>query len=295
MRKLLVFTLTAAALAQAPIQVTTRLVQVAVVVRDKRGAVADLTKSDFEITDKGKSRQIATFSVARASDRVPRASLPPNTFSNRLDRQSESPIAATVLLFDSLNTKFKDQADARRQVLTFLKALDPETPDRDLCAGQQSAHHPRFHARPSQFDARARALSRLHLHAAGKLPARAHRGYSADAYLTRPHHRRFARQRRSGGANPPAAPGLFNRSPRRHHALRSERHRQSHGRSPGPQKSHLDFGRVPAESGLRPQRPVRRLVSAEYLRRSHEGRRHGHRPCQRSRIPGGRPRVAGHK
>ncbi len=128
MRKLLVFILTAAALAQAPIQVTTRLVQVAVVVRDKHGAVADLTKGDFEILDKGKSRQIATFNVARASDRVPRASLPPNTFSNRLDRQSESPVAATVLLFDSLNTKFKDQADARRQVLTFLKALDPESP-----------------------------------------------------------------------------------------------------------------------------------------------------------------------
>jgi len=127
-RKLLVFTLTAAALAQAPIQITTRLVQVAVVVRDKRGAVADLTKSDFEILDKGKSRQIATFSVARASDRVARASLPPNTFSNRLDQQSESPVAATVLLFDSLNTKFKDQADARRQVLAFLKVLDPESP-----------------------------------------------------------------------------------------------------------------------------------------------------------------------
>ncbi len=127
-RKLLLFTLAAAAVAQAPIQVTTRLVQVAVVVRDKHGAVADLTKGDFEILDKGKSRQIANFSVARASDRVTRAPLPANTFSNRLDRQSESPVAATVLLFDSLNTKFKDQADARRQVLTFLKALDPETP-----------------------------------------------------------------------------------------------------------------------------------------------------------------------
>ena len=128
MRKLLLFTLAAAAVAQAPIQVTTRLVQVAVVVRDKHGAVADLTKSDFEILDRGKARQIAAFSVARASDHIPRASLPPNTFSNRLDRQSESPVTATVLLFDSLNTKFKDQADARRQVLTFLKALDPETP-----------------------------------------------------------------------------------------------------------------------------------------------------------------------
>ncbi len=128
MRKILFFTLAAAAVAQAPIQVTTRLVQVAVVVRDKHGAIADLTKSDFEILDKGKSRQIATFSVARASDRAAHAALPPNTFSNRLDRQSESPVTATVLLFDSLNTKFKDQADARRQVLMFLKALDSESP-----------------------------------------------------------------------------------------------------------------------------------------------------------------------
>lgn len=128
MRKILAFAITAAALAQAPIQVTTRLVQVVVVVRDKHGAVADLTKGDFEVLDKGKSRQIATFSVARASDRVPRAPLPPNTFSNRLDRQTDSPIAATVLLFDSLNTAFKDQADARKQVLAFLKSLDPESP-----------------------------------------------------------------------------------------------------------------------------------------------------------------------
>jgi VWFA-related protein len=134
-RKFLLFTLAAGAVAQAPIQVTTRLVQVAVVVRDKHGAVADLTKSDFEIQDKGKSRQIATFSVARASDSIPRSALPPNTFSNRLDRQSESPVAATVLLFDSLNTQFKDQADARRQVLTFLKALDTASPIANYALG----------------------------------------------------------------------------------------------------------------------------------------------------------------
>jgi VWFA-related protein len=134
-RKFLLFTLAAVAVAQAPIQVTTRLVQVAVVVRDKHGAVADLTKSDFEIQDKGKSCQIATFSVARGSDSIPRSALPPNTFSNRLDRQSESPVAATVLLFDSLNTQFKDQADARRQVLTFLKALDTASPIANYALG----------------------------------------------------------------------------------------------------------------------------------------------------------------
>ena len=128
MRNILAFTLTAAALAQAPIQVTTRLVEITVVVRDKHGAVADLNKNDFEILDKGKPRVIAAFSVSRANDRVPRVPLPPNTFSNRLDRQRDSPVAATVLLFDSLNTAFKDQADARRQLLELLKSLDPDTP-----------------------------------------------------------------------------------------------------------------------------------------------------------------------
>jgi VWFA-related protein len=127
-RNILVFTLAAIALAQAPLQVTTRLVEITVVVRDKHGAVADLTKSDFEIFDKGKPRQIATFSLTRGNDHVPRAPLPPDTFSNRLDRQSDSPVAATVLLFDSLNTPFKDQAYSRRQLLALLKTLDPVTP-----------------------------------------------------------------------------------------------------------------------------------------------------------------------
>jgi VWFA-related protein len=127
-RKLLVLAVGVVALAQEPIQVTTRLVQVAVVVRDKRGAVADLTKNDFEVFDKGKQRKIASFTVARASDHVPRASLPPNTFSNRLNQRSDSPVAVTVLLFDSLNTAFKDQADARRQILKLLKEIDPTSP-----------------------------------------------------------------------------------------------------------------------------------------------------------------------
>ena len=45
------------------IKVTTRLVQVIAIVRDKKGPVADLTKKDFEITDGGKKRDIATFSI----------------------------------------------------------------------------------------------------------------------------------------------------------------------------------------------------------------------------------------
>ena len=110
------------------IRVTTRLVQVVAIVRDKKGPVADLTKKDFEITDGGKPRQIATFSVAKASERVRRSALPPNVFTNRLDQNSDPPVAATVLLFDRLNTQFADQATARKQILGFLKSLDPQSP-----------------------------------------------------------------------------------------------------------------------------------------------------------------------
>ena len=128
MGRFLLFLLTAIALAQAPIQVTTRLVQVAVVVRDKHGAVGDLTKADFEIFDKGKPRDIASFHMSRASDRVARVPLPPNTFSNRLNQEADAPVAATVILFDSLNTAFSDQAYARQQMLTLLKSIDPASP-----------------------------------------------------------------------------------------------------------------------------------------------------------------------
>ncbi len=126
-RKLPILILTAVAFAQTPLQITTRLVQVVVIARDKHGPIGDLTKGDFEILDKGKPRQIATFNIARASDRIQRAALPPNTFSNRLDR-GDATITATVVLFDRLNTSFKDQFTARQQVLSWLKSIDPESP-----------------------------------------------------------------------------------------------------------------------------------------------------------------------
>ncbi len=94
------------------------------IVRDKHGPVGDLTKNDFEIFEKGKPRQIASFSIARASDRPQKASLAPNTFSNRANGQGDAPVSATVLLFDGLNTTFKDQASARAQALGFLRSID---------------------------------------------------------------------------------------------------------------------------------------------------------------------------
>ena len=76
--------------AQAPppaapaLRITTRLVQVGVVVHDKNGPVANLTKDDFTILDRGKPQPISVFSVtvtgAVAAPAV--GPLPQNTFSD---------------------------------------------------------------------------------------------------------------------------------------------------------------------------------------------------------------------
>src|SRR4051812_39646284 len=73
------------------IHVTTRMVQVNVIVRDKKGPVADLKKEDFTLFEQGKPRTIASFSVASSSATPPPQNapkLPPNIFSNQLDRSA---------------------------------------------------------------------------------------------------------------------------------------------------------------------------------------------------------------
>src|SRR5579872_3457611 len=55
------------------IRTSTRLVEVSVIVPDKHGAVADLAKDAFILTDRGKPREISVFSV-QSSDVGPRTS-----------------------------------------------------------------------------------------------------------------------------------------------------------------------------------------------------------------------------
>src|ERR1700674_5302637 len=94
---------------QAVLRVTTRLVQVNVVVHDKSGQpVAGLTKDDFTLYEKGKARKIAFFTVVEGHQPLKSGSgaqLAPNIFSNRVKR-AESPTSATVVLLDALNTAF---------------------------------------------------------------------------------------------------------------------------------------------------------------------------------------------
>lgn len=116
----------------AVLRTTTRLVQLNVIVQDKRGQpVRGLNKEDFTILDNGKPQTIAFFSNESGSPQ-PSAelasvrSLPSNVFGNRIHRESDLPGSVTVILFDALNTSFKDQSYAKSQVLKFLQQLQPQ-------------------------------------------------------------------------------------------------------------------------------------------------------------------------
>ena len=121
--------LLAVALAVAPltaqIRVTTRLVEVNVIVRDRNGAVRGLTKDDFELYDRGKRREIAFFSE-NAPSPVPKPALPPNVFSNLPEHRGIDRAAVTIVLFDGVNTAAADQIWAKRQFLAFLGQAQPQ-------------------------------------------------------------------------------------------------------------------------------------------------------------------------
>jgi len=131
----LALTLTAAAYAlsprpalpQQPIRATARIVQVDVLVHDHDGkSVPGLTKDDFTILDDKHPQQIRFFSIVE-TEVLPAAAepLPPGTFSNELD-QGGVPANLTVVLLDSFNTSFIDQAHARSQLVKLLLTLQPQ-------------------------------------------------------------------------------------------------------------------------------------------------------------------------
>jgi len=124
------------------------LVQVNVIVRDKRGPVTDLSQSDFILSDRGKPRAISVFSVHKraATPSAPVQTAPPvpaNTFSNRRVREgADAPASVTMILLDRLNTllntSISDQEQTplfnvgqaleagKQHLLKFIDELDPK-------------------------------------------------------------------------------------------------------------------------------------------------------------------------
>ncbi len=118
------------------IKVTTRLVQINVLVHDRHGnPVGDLTKDDFEVTDEGKTQPITLFSIeslapasgAGTPGKVQQAPvMARNEVTNRPQRQAGVPTSVTVLLLDMYNTKITDQMSTRRQIVKFLRQIRPQ-------------------------------------------------------------------------------------------------------------------------------------------------------------------------
>lgn len=128
---------------QAPtISLATRLVQISVIVRDKNGPVADLSRGDFAVLDRGKPRELSVFVVeSGARPPEPATALPPNTFSDLPQYEVNAPRSVTIVLLDNLNTLygsaavpyessptwFEDLAlaNAKAHLVEFIKGLDP--------------------------------------------------------------------------------------------------------------------------------------------------------------------------
>src|SRR5215470_15192037 len=124
MRRFALFLAALLVTAQAPIRVGTRLVEVQVIVRDKKGPVHGLTQDDFQILDQGKPQKIAIFAVPAlpvGTDSKPKP-LGPNVASNIITRSGERAANVTVVLLDRINTTVQDQGYANKQVLKVLKA-----------------------------------------------------------------------------------------------------------------------------------------------------------------------------
>src|SRR5579864_5779236 len=112
------------------LRVTSRLVQVNVIVRHKGTPVTGLTKDDFTVLDQNRQQQIAHFSeqfyepatVAHASGATVQSN---GVFSNRFDAGAGIPTSVTIILLDALNTPRQQMANARAEIAKFLKQLKP--------------------------------------------------------------------------------------------------------------------------------------------------------------------------
>ena len=108
------------------LSVSTRLVYVDVLVRDKGGnIVRGLTEQDFKLSEDSHPQRIQFFEAHNAEPVSPAPlSVSAGTqtqFTNVNAGSASRPM--TILLFDLLNTPYDDQLNGREEMLKFLKAL----------------------------------------------------------------------------------------------------------------------------------------------------------------------------
>jgi len=126
MSRLALFLALATPLAGQPLlRVTTRLVQVDVVAHDRRGAVANLTKEDFTVFDRGQRQPVAVFEKRLAESSAAPGLPAPGVFTNNSSGPNAATASSTVVLLDGLNSAVMDQYQARQDVLKFLRSVRP--------------------------------------------------------------------------------------------------------------------------------------------------------------------------
>jgi VWFA-related protein len=109
------------------LRANTRLVVVDVVATDGKGQpVRDLKAEDFVLLEDGKPQKISGFSLQQAASvSVAQGQLPANVITNAPKFKANG---LDVILFDTLNGDFTEQAYAQDQLLKFLNATELDRP-----------------------------------------------------------------------------------------------------------------------------------------------------------------------
>jgi VWFA-related protein len=108
-------------------------VEVSVIATDSKGLpVSGLGASDFRVFDNGKEQTVASFERISSRAAPGQAELPPNTYSNRVGEAGAGPLGKekqpqvlSMILFDAVNTKFRNQTVVLRAVADILEQIDP--------------------------------------------------------------------------------------------------------------------------------------------------------------------------
>lgn len=112
---------------RSPLRITTRIVNLNVVVTDNQGhPVKDLPRDDFIILDDGHPQPIAFFSTV--DDQQPPSAVPtpgPDTYTNNPAAHSVASSVA-ILLFDTVHTRWVSQGYALHRVRKFLRQIQPQ-------------------------------------------------------------------------------------------------------------------------------------------------------------------------
>lgn len=116
------------------LKVTTRLVDVGVIVFDKKGhPVKDLKQEDFEVFDNGRKQEVRFFNQfsSESAPAAPEMHESPLTYSNRAPDpavpapSSSQEIVTSILLLDESHVAWGDLNNARQQAIKFLSAAQP--------------------------------------------------------------------------------------------------------------------------------------------------------------------------